>query len=114
MKFGHPRSLEQTYGENRDIKNSPLGVLDKEQVMDTKLLRESKRYREAAKKIFKEVETLLGKAQISADLAEQYKLYLQAMEMSNKAYNLMAKAKELKKKHIRVQQEELERQRILY
>lgn len=51
--------------------------------------------REAARNLFTTVSTLIDKAAKTDDHAERHALYLQAMGMSQRAYQLLGKARDI-------------------
>ena len=61
----------------------------------------SENYRKTARNLFIEVNKLVDKAGRTADGAERHELYLQAMSMSNKAYSLLGKAREIRRNKAR-------------
>lgn len=68
--------------------------------MKTKMRRESSKYQAEADVLLTEVGQLLAKAETTMDGSERHKIYRQAMEKNNEAYELIAKARELAKKEV--------------
>lgn len=61
-------------------------------------LHESKECRKAARNLFNEIGKLMDEAVRTGDLHLRRKIYLQAMRMSDEAYNLLGKARECRSK----------------
>ena len=68
--------------------------------MKTETRRESSKYQAAADEILTEVSQLLAKSETTIDVSERHKIYRQAMDKNNEAYELIAKARELAKKEV--------------
>ena len=61
--------------------------------MDVEKIHESKECRKAARNLFTAVGKLMDEAVRTDDLHRRREIYLQAMSMSDQAYNLLGKAR---------------------
>lgn len=75
--------------------------------MNTELFKKSIKCHNAAIKISKEANRIIGQAAISLDVSEQLKLYKQAMDKNQEAFELMVKANDLTNENIILQLEEI-------
>jgi hypothetical protein len=66
--------------------------------MNARQLYEPNKCRQAARHLLTEVNSLINKAERTTDDSERHKLYLQAMGISQQAYHLLGKAKEINEK----------------
>lgn len=64
--------------------------------MKTKILSESSKCQAAADDLLLQVSQIMEKAEFTIDADERFALYKEAMEKNNKAYVLIAKARELR------------------
>ena len=68
--------------------------------MKTEMRRQSSKYQAIADELLTSVSQLLAKAETVMDISQRHKIYRQAMEKNNEAYELIAKARELAKKEV--------------